>query len=55
TPGGMVWGAISYHEGSNLLPIEGNLNSNRNVREMLSTARSRSILLRNPWSYLSAG
>ncbi|GFV11309.1 transposable element Tc1 transposase [Trichonephila clavipes] len=28
TPGVMVWGVISYHERSNLLRIEGNLNSN---------------------------
>ncbi|GFW68654.1 uncharacterized protein TNCV_530081 [Trichonephila clavipes] len=31
----MVWGAISYHGRSNLLRIEGNLNSNRYVREAL--------------------
>lgn len=35
TPGVMVWGAISYHGRSNLLRIEGNLNSNRYVREVL--------------------
>ncbi|GFW45387.1 uncharacterized protein TNCV_4734941 [Trichonephila clavipes] len=29
TPGVMVWGAISYHEWSNLLRIEGNLINNR--------------------------
>ncbi|GFX75476.1 transposable element Tc1 transposase [Trichonephila clavipes] len=31
----MVWGMISYHGRSNLLQIEGNLNSNRYVREVL--------------------
>ncbi|GFV71733.1 transposable element Tc1 transposase [Trichonephila clavipes] len=31
----VAWGAISYHERSNLLRIEGNLNSNRYVREVL--------------------
>nr|XP_042910796.1 uncharacterized protein LOC107441252 [Parasteatoda tepidariorum] len=35
TPGVMVWGAISYHGRSNLIRIEGNLNSNRYVREVL--------------------
>ncbi|GFU42750.1 transposable element Tc1 transposase [Trichonephila clavipes] len=35
TPGVMVWGAISNHGQSDLLRIEGNLNSNRNVREVL--------------------
>ncbi|GFW39020.1 transposable element Tcb1 transposase [Trichonephila clavipes] len=35
TPGVMVWGAISYHGRANLLRIEGNLNSNRYVREVL--------------------
>ncbi|GFV33955.1 transposable element Tc1 transposase [Trichonephila clavipes] len=35
TPGVVVWGAISYHRRSNLLQIEGNLNSNRYVREVL--------------------
>ncbi|GFT36102.1 transposable element Tcb2 transposase [Trichonephila clavipes] len=35
TPLVMVWGAISYHGRSNLLRIVGNLNSNRNVREVL--------------------
>ncbi|GFX87955.1 transposable element Tc1 transposase [Trichonephila clavipes] len=35
TPGVMVCGAISYHERSNLLRIESNLNSNRYVREVL--------------------
>ncbi|GFX46406.1 transposable element Tc1 transposase [Trichonephila clavipes] len=35
TPGVMVWGAISYHGRSNLRQIEGNLNSNRYVREVL--------------------
>ncbi|GFW06825.1 uncharacterized protein TNCV_3289251 [Trichonephila clavipes] len=33
TPGVMVWVAISYHERSNLLRIEGNLNSNRYVSQ----------------------
>ncbi|PRD24241.1 UNVERIFIED_CONTAM: hypothetical protein NCL1_44360 [Trichonephila clavipes] len=32
----MVWGAISYHERSNLLRIESNLNSNRYVRKCYS-------------------
>ncbi|GFX01572.1 transposable element Tc1 transposase [Trichonephila clavipes] len=32
--GVMVWDAISYHGRSNLLRIEGNLNSNRYVREV---------------------
>ena len=31
----MVWSAISYHNLSNLLRIEGDLNSNRYVREVL--------------------
>ncbi|GFX34564.1 uncharacterized protein TNCV_3658021 [Trichonephila clavipes] len=31
----MVWDGISYHGRSNLLRIEGNLNSNRYVREVL--------------------
>ncbi|GFX79543.1 transposable element Tc1 transposase [Trichonephila clavipes] len=31
----MVWGAISYHGQSNLLRIEGNLNGNMYVREVL--------------------
>ncbi|GFV60475.1 transposable element Tc1 transposase [Trichonephila clavipes] len=35
TPGCMVSSAISYHGRSNLLRIEGNLNSNRFVPEML--------------------
>ncbi|GFT33685.1 transposable element Tc1 transposase [Trichonephila clavipes] len=35
TTGVMVWDAISYHRRSNLLRIEGNLNSNRYVREVL--------------------
>ncbi|GFS90503.1 hypothetical protein TNCV_4097071 [Trichonephila clavipes] len=34
TPEVMVWGAISYHGRSNLLRIEGNLNSNKYVREV---------------------
>ncbi|GFV47771.1 hypothetical protein TNCV_517701 [Trichonephila clavipes] len=34
-PGVMVWGAISYHGRSNFLRIEGHLNSNRYVREVL--------------------
>ncbi|GFU97466.1 transposable element Tcb2 transposase [Trichonephila clavipes] len=34
TPGVIVWGAISYHGRSNLLPIDGNI-SNRYVREVL--------------------
>ncbi|GFT82815.1 transposable element Tc1 transposase [Trichonephila clavipes] len=35
TPGVMVWGVITYHRRSNLLRIEGNLNSNCYVREEL--------------------
>ncbi|GFY01134.1 transposable element Tcb2 transposase [Trichonephila clavipes] len=35
TPGVMVWGAISCQRQSNLVRIEGNLNSNRYVREVL--------------------
>ncbi|GFX27959.1 uncharacterized protein TNCV_773441 [Trichonephila clavipes] len=31
----MIWGAILYHERSNLLRIEGNLDSNRYIHEML--------------------
>ena len=31
----MVWRVISYHRRSNLLRIEGNLNSNRYVRKVL--------------------
>ncbi|GFU44068.1 uncharacterized protein TNCV_4952471 [Trichonephila clavipes] len=34
-PGVMVWGAISYHERSNLLQIECNLHSNRYIHEVL--------------------
>ncbi|GFW51625.1 transposable element Tc1 transposase [Trichonephila clavipes] len=34
-PGVMIWGGNSYHERSNLLRIEGNLNSNKHVREVL--------------------
>ncbi|GFU92533.1 transposable element Tc1 transposase [Trichonephila clavipes] len=37
-PGFMVKGAISYHELSNLLRIEGNINSNRYVCEVLQLA-----------------
>ncbi|GFX71940.1 transposable element Tc1 transposase [Trichonephila clavipes] len=33
----MVWGAISYHGSSNLLRIEGNLNSNRYVHEVFQS------------------
>ncbi|GFU63773.1 hypothetical protein TNCV_3321701 [Trichonephila clavipes] len=36
TPGVMVWGVISYYGRSNLLRIEGNLNSNRYVHEELN-------------------
>ncbi|GFV79435.1 transposable element Tcb2 transposase [Trichonephila clavipes] len=35
TPGFMVWGAIAYHERSQLLRIEGNLNSTRYINEVL--------------------
>ncbi|GFT83288.1 transposable element Tcb1 transposase [Trichonephila clavipes] len=35
TSGVMVWGVISYRGQSNLLGIEGNLNSNRYVRDVL--------------------
>ncbi|GFW28384.1 hypothetical protein TNCV_4640491 [Trichonephila clavipes] len=35
TTGVMVWSVISYHGRSNLLRIESNLSSNRNVREVL--------------------
>ncbi|GFW10336.1 transposable element Tcb1 transposase [Trichonephila clavipes] len=35
TPGVMVSGTISYHRGSNLLRIEGNLNRYRYAREVL--------------------
>ncbi|GFS68758.1 HTH_Tnp_Tc3_2 domain-containing protein [Trichonephila clavipes] len=44
----VVWGAISYPGRSNLLRIESNLNSNRYVREVLSTAQSRSLPSRHP-------
>ncbi|GFV99798.1 HTH_Tnp_Tc3_2 domain-containing protein [Trichonephila clavipes] len=43
TVGVTVLGAISYHLRSNFLRIESNLNSNRYVHEVLSTARSRSL------------
>ncbi|GFV77916.1 transposable element Tcb1 transposase [Trichonephila clavipes] len=33
----MVWGVISYHGLSNLLRIEGNLNSNKYIREVLQS------------------
>ncbi|GFX21812.1 transposable element Tcb2 transposase [Trichonephila clavipes] len=33
----MVWGAISYHRQSNLLRIEGNLDSNGYAREVLQS------------------
>ncbi|GFU79046.1 transposable element Tc1 transposase [Trichonephila clavipes] len=33
----MIWGAISYHGRFNLLRIEGNLNSNRYVLEVLQS------------------
>ncbi|GFX57658.1 transposable element Tcb1 transposase [Trichonephila clavipes] len=39
TPRVIVWGDISYPGRSNLLRIEGNLNSNRYVREVLSLQR----------------
>ncbi|GFX86053.1 transposable element Tcb2 transposase [Trichonephila clavipes] len=48
TPGVMVWGAISYHGQSNLLRIEGNLNSNRYVREVLQPEVSRFLPSRHP-------
>ena len=35
TPSVMVWGAIGYNMRSRLLRIEGNLNSNRYIREVL--------------------
>ncbi|GFV42316.1 transposable element Tcb2 transposase [Trichonephila clavipes] len=35
TPGVMAWGAISYHGRTHLLRIEGNLNSNRYIHEVL--------------------
>ena len=35
TPSVMVWGAIGYNIRSRLLRIEGNLNSNRYIREVL--------------------
>ncbi|GFU65859.1 transposable element Tc1 transposase [Trichonephila clavipes] len=35
TPRCKVWGAISYHGRSQLLRIEGNLNSNMCIRELL--------------------
>ena len=35
TPSVMVWGAIRFNMGSRLLRIEGNLNSNRYIREVL--------------------
>ncbi|GFX87698.1 transposable element Tc1 transposase [Trichonephila clavipes] len=35
TPGVMVWGVISYHGRTNFLRIEGDLNSNRYVCEVL--------------------
>ncbi|GFW29739.1 transposable element Tc1 transposase [Trichonephila clavipes] len=49
----MVWGAISYHGRSNFLRIEGNLNSNSYVREVVQP-ESRSPPSRRHWSYLSA-
>ncbi|GFX44914.1 uncharacterized protein TNCV_3429631 [Trichonephila clavipes] len=35
TPGVMIWRAISFHGRSNLLQVEGDLNSNRYVHEAL--------------------
>ncbi|GFV06755.1 uncharacterized protein TNCV_1611681 [Trichonephila clavipes] len=40
TPRVMIWGAISYHGRSNLLRIEGNLNSNGYVCEVLYSLKS---------------
>ncbi|GFV37901.1 transposable element Tc1 transposase [Trichonephila clavipes] len=40
TTGVMVWDAISYHGRPNLLRIEGNLNSNRYVREVHNAPKS---------------
>ncbi|GFT21610.1 uncharacterized protein TNCV_617151 [Trichonephila clavipes] len=37
TPGVVVWGTISYHKRSNLIRIEGNLNINRDVHEVLQS------------------
>ncbi|GFW90034.1 transposable element Tc1 transposase [Trichonephila clavipes] len=51
TPGVMVLGAISYHERSNFLRIEGNLNSNSYVREVLQL-EVVPLHLRHPWSYI---
>ncbi|GFT82472.1 transposable element Tcb2 transposase [Trichonephila clavipes] len=53
-PGVTVLGAISYHGRYNLLRIEGNLNSSRYVRESAPVC-SRSLPIRHPWIYLSAG
>ncbi|GFV59344.1 DUF4817 domain-containing protein [Trichonephila clavipes] len=52
--GVMVWDAVPYHGRTNLLRIEGNLNNNTYVWEVLQP-ESPSLPLRHPWSYLSAG
>ncbi|GFT40406.1 transposable element Tcb1 transposase [Trichonephila clavipes] len=49
TPRVMVWGAISYHGRSNLLRIEATGTYSK------CAARSRSLPLKHPCSYLSAG
>ncbi|GFW30957.1 hypothetical protein TNCV_2940571 [Trichonephila clavipes] len=45
TPGVMVWGAISYHERSNLLRIESNLNNNSYSRALGDEPRNS-----EPWT-----
>ncbi|GFW73219.1 hypothetical protein TNCV_2798831 [Trichonephila clavipes] len=48
THGVIFWGVISYHGRSNWLRVEGNFSTDRYVCEVLSTARSRSLLSRRP-------
>ncbi|GFY02993.1 HTH_Tnp_Tc3_2 domain-containing protein [Trichonephila clavipes] len=50
-PGVTFWGTVSYHGRPNLLRIEGNLNCNRYVCEVLQPQ----VVLRHSWSYFSAG
>ncbi|GFX04557.1 transposable element Tc1 transposase [Trichonephila clavipes] len=59
TPGVMVWGAISYHGQSNLLQIEGNLNSNSRIMHVQMLQRlfkpcSAQYMQLRPWPAYSS-